>query len=94
MKGFELLPLDGLLCLLRELDGPCQADDLTWHALEVGVLHTGGQQSLQRYTASSASHSLAGHSEAGVLSLRMLHNHNGITTTPCNWGRHCANLYD
>lgn len=40
LKRLQLPCLNGLLCLLSELDGPCQADDLTWHALEVNVLHT------------------------------------------------------
>lgn len=47
LKRLELPRLNGLLCLLGELNGPCQADDLAWHALEVNVLHTIAQQALQ-----------------------------------------------
>ena len=53
LKRLELPCLNGLLCLLGELDGPCQADDLTWHALEVDVLQAAGQQALQTRTSAS-----------------------------------------
>ena len=53
LKRLELSCLNGLLCLLGELEGPCQTDDLTGHALEVDVLHAAGQQALQTRTSAS-----------------------------------------
>lgn len=83
--------MNGLLCLLGEPNGPCQADDLTWHALEVNVLHAAGKQSLQtRIFASGKLACSAGETKVVGTAVQYISQYSSV----CLWAiGTCARLY-